>query len=54
MIPYNVCENKWLSNTKKVVKNNWDKLPIICQITVYMMVISIFVLGILTAFKSFL
>jgi hypothetical protein len=23
MIPYNICENKWVSNTSKQIKKHW-------------------------------
>lgn len=54
MIPYNICENKWISKAKKVVKNNYKEYQPIYEIFVGISLIIIFVLAILTALSSFL
>jgi hypothetical protein len=50
MIPYNVCESKWVSK----VKNNYKEYQPIYEIFVGISLIIVFVLTILTALSSFL
>ena len=54
MIPYNLCESKWVSKIKKGVKNNYKEYQPIYEIFVGMGLIVIFVLATLTALSSFL
>jgi hypothetical protein len=50
MIPYNICESKWLSKIKK----SYREYQPIYEILVGISFIIIFVLAILTALSSFL
>jgi hypothetical protein len=54
MIPYNICENKWISKAKKVVKTNYKEYQPIYEIFVGISLLIIFVLATLTALSSFL
>ena len=54
MIPYNICENKWISKAKKVIKKNYNEYHPIYELFVGISLIIIFVLAILTALSSFL
>jgi ATP/ADP translocase len=54
MIPYNLCESKWVSKLKKGIKNNYKEYHPIYEIFVGMGLIVIFVLATLTALSSFL
>jgi hypothetical protein len=50
MIPYNICESKWLNKVKK----NYKEYQPIYEIFVGISLIIIFVLAILTTLSSFL
>ena len=54
MIPYNLCESKWVSKVKKGVKNNYKEYQPIYEIFVGISLVMIFVLALLTALSSFL
>ena len=54
MIPYNICENKWISKAKKVIKKNYNEYHPIYELFVGISLVIIFVLAILTALSSFL
>ena len=54
MIPYNLCESKWVSKVKKGVKNNYKEYQPIYEIFVGISLVIIFVLATLTALSSFL
>ena len=53
MIPYNICENKWVSNTRKQVKKHWSEYQPVYIVLTGIMLISLFVLAVITAFDSF-
>lgn len=53
MIPYNICENKWLSNTRKQVKKHWNEYQPVYIVLTGIMLISLFVLAIITSIDSF-
>jgi CMP-N-acetylneuraminic acid synthetase len=52
MTPYNICENKWVSNTKKQVKQHYNKNQ-----TLYIFLTGLFLkyscIAIITSFSSF-
>jgi hypothetical protein len=54
MIPYNICENKWISKAKKAIKNNYKEYHPIYEMFVGIGLVVIFILAILTALSSFL
>jgi hypothetical protein len=54
MIPYNICENKWISKAKKVIKTNYKEYHPIYELFVGISLVIIFVLALLTALSSFL
>ena len=54
MFPYNVCENKWLSNSKKQVKKHFNEYESVYAILVGIAGIALFVLAIITSISSFL
>jgi hypothetical protein len=54
MIPYNVCENKWVSKTKKTIKNNYREYQPLYEIIFGVSLMIVCILGILTALSSFL
>lgn len=49
MLPYNVCENKWLSKSRKHLKDN-SNLYIGVSL---LLAISLFTLAIIVSFSSF-
>lgn len=53
MLPYNTCENRWLSNTKKKVKSHWLEYAPVYAILLGIMGIGTVVLAVVTAFSSF-
>ena len=53
MIPYNICENKWVSNTKKQVKQHYNKNQTLYIFFTGLFFIATIVMGIITAFSSF-
>jgi hypothetical protein len=50
MIPYNICESKWLNKVKK----SYREYQPVYEILVGISLVIIFVLAILTALSSFL
>ena len=50
MIPYNICESKWLNKVKK----SYKEYQPIYEIFVGISLVMIFVLALLTALSSFL
>jgi ATP/ADP translocase len=54
MIPYNICESKWLSKAKKEIKNNYREYQPVYEILIGISLIIIFVLATLTTLSSFL
>jgi ATP/ADP translocase len=54
MIPYNICESKWISKAKKAVKNNYNEYHPIYELFVGISLVIIFVLTTLTLLSSFL
>lgn len=54
MIPYNKCESKWLSGTKKRIKENYSEYQYVYEIFIGISILVVCVLGILTALSSFL
>jgi ATP/ADP translocase len=54
MIPYNLCESKWVSKVKKSLKNNYKEYHPIYELFVGISLVMIFVLALLTALSSFL
>jgi uncharacterized protein YacL len=53
MIPYNICENKWVSNTKKRVEQHYNKNQTLYIFFIGLSFIITFVLAILVSFRSF-
>lgn len=53
MLPYNNCENKWLSKTKKSVEKHFDVNRDLYQGFVYIMILALSALAMITAFKIF-
>ena len=54
MIPYNLCESKWVSKVKKCLKNNYKEYHPIYELFVGISLVIIFVLALLTTLSSFL
>ena len=54
MMPYNICESKWVSKVKKGVKNNYKEYQPIYEIFVGIGLVIVFVLTTLTLLSSFL
>ena len=54
MIPYNLCESKWVSKVKKGIKNNYKEYHPIYELFVGISLVIIFVLALLTTLSSFL
>ena len=54
MIPYNLCESKWVSKVKKGVKNNYKEYQPIYEIFVGIGLVIVFVLTTHTLLSSFL
>ena len=53
MTPYNICENKWVSNTKKRVEQHYNKNQTLYIFLTGLFFIATIVMGIITAFSSF-
>jgi hypothetical protein len=53
MLPYNTCENKWLSKTKDKVKNHYKDNETLYVGYFYIAVMCIFVLALLASINSF-
>ena len=54
MIPYNICENKWVSVTKKQVKKHWNEYEPLYKVLSGVIAIGLFVLAVITSISSFL
>ena len=54
MIPYNICENKWVSNTRKQVKKHWREYEPLYVVLSGVIAIGLFVLAVITSISSFL
>jgi ATP/ADP translocase len=54
MIPYNLCESKWVSKVKKEIKNNYKEYHPIYELFIGISLVIIFVLTTLTLLSSFL
>lgn len=54
MFPYNVCENKWLSNNKKQIKKHFNEYEPVYAVLAGIFAIALFVLAVVTSVKSFL
>lgn len=54
MFPYNVCENKWLSNSKKQVKKHFSEYEPVYAVIAGVIAIAMFVLAVITSISSFL
>ena len=54
MTPYNICENKWLSNTTKQVKKHWREYEPLYAVLSGIIAIGLFVLAIITSISTFL
>ena len=53
MIPYNICENKWVSNTSKLVKKHWREYEPVYIVLSGIMATGLFVLAVITSISSF-
>lgn len=53
MIPYNICENKWLNKAKDKAKKHYDNNKTLYVGYFYIMLLGLFVLAILTSIDSF-
>jgi hypothetical protein len=53
MLPYNTCENRWLSSTKKKIKSHWYEYEPVYAILLGIVSIVTVVLAVATAFSSF-
>jgi len=54
MIPYNICENKWVSNTSKQIKKHWNEYEPLYMVLSGIIAIGLFVLIVITSISSFL
>jgi len=54
MFPYNVCENKWLSNSKKQVKKHFNEYEPVYAVIAGIIAIAMFALAVITSISSFL
>jgi len=54
MLPYNTCENRWLSSTKKKVKSHWLEYQPVYAVLVGIIGIALLVLAVVTSISSFL
>ena len=53
MIPYNICENKWLNKAKDKAKKHYNDNRTLYVGYCYIMLLGLFVLAVLTAIDSF-
>lgn len=53
MLPYNICENKWLSKTKQKVKNHYNRNSTLYVGYFYIIILALVGLAIITSFSSF-
>ncbi len=54
MLPYNICENRWLSNTKKKLRSHWSEYEPVYAVLAGVIGIAVFVLAVVTSISSFL
>ncbi len=54
MTPYNICENKWVSNASKQVKKHWSEYEPVYMVLIGIMATGLFVLAVITSISSFL
>jgi hypothetical protein len=55
MLPYNICENRWLSNSnKKKIRSHWMEYQPVYAVLTGIMGIALLVLTVVTAISSFL
>lgn len=53
MVPYNICENKWLNKAKDKAKKHYNDNRTLYVGYCYIMILSLLVLAILTSIDSF-
>ena len=54
MLPYNICENRWLSNTRKKIKSHWLEYEPVYAVLAGVIGIAVLVLTVVTSISSFL
>jgi hypothetical protein len=54
MIPYNICESKWVSITLKQVKKHWSEYEPLYMVLSGIIATCLFVLAVITSISSFL
>ena len=54
MLPYNECENRWLSKIKKKVKDHYEKHEPVYAALAGIMLVALLILALLTSLDSFL
>jgi hypothetical protein len=54
MLPYNICENRWLSSTNKKVKLHWLEYEPVYAVLAGICGVALFALAVVTAISSFL
>jgi len=53
MLPYNECENRWLSSAKKNLKKHWMEYEPIYEVLAGIIGIVLLVLSVATSISSF-
>jgi hypothetical protein len=53
MLPYNECENRWLSVAKKNLKKHWMEYEPVYAVLSGIMAIGLLVLAVVTSISSF-
>jgi hypothetical protein len=53
MLPYNECEHRWLSKTKKRLKKHWTEFEPLYAVLAGIVAIAIFALAVVTSISSF-
>jgi hypothetical protein len=54
MLPYNTCENRWLSKIKKKTKSHWEEFQPVYIVLAGIIGVAMFALALLTSISSFL
>jgi len=54
MQPYNICENRWLSTSRKKLNAHWKEYHPVYAVLTGIMAIALMVLAVVTAIASFL
>ena len=54
MQPYNICENRWLSTSRKKLNAHWKEYHPVYAVLTGIMAIALIVLAVITAIASFL